>query len=288
MRKSALWGIGALVALCFAGAGIYWWRQPTPTPAAAPTPAPPVAVAPPVSAPAPVPAEPAIRHPIDAADAASANAPQLRPLPSADKADAYFTDVLTELLGKKSMLTFVNADNFANRFVVTVDNLDRAHAASRLWPVNPTPARFVTVSGPEDTLIGAENARRYTPFVQFVAAVDSARAVALYKHLYPLFQKAYEDLGYPGKYFNDRVVAVIDHLLQTPEPAGPLKVKLTEVKGPIESATPWLRYEYADTTLEALSSGQKILLRTGTENARQLKAKLAEVRRRIASGAANR
>ena len=39
----------------------------------------------------------------------------------------------------------------------------------------------------------------------------------VYERLYPLFQQAYEDLGYPGKYFNDRLVEVIDHLLQTPE-----------------------------------------------------------------------
>ena len=33
------------------------------------------------------------------------------------------------------------------------------------------------------------------------------KALALvYQRLYPLFQQSYEDLGYPGKYFNDRLV----------------------------------------------------------------------------------
>jgi hypothetical protein len=122
--------------------------------------------------------------------------------------------------------------------------------------------------------------------VQFVETVDSPRAVALYRRHYALFQQAYGDLGYPRAYFNDRLVEVIDHLLATPEPAGPVKVRLTEVKGPVAPAQPWVRYEFADPGLEALSSGQKMLVRMGPENARRLKAKLAELRRLVASGGA--
>ncbi len=84
--------------------------------------------------------------------------------------------------------------------------------------------------------------------------------------MYPQLQKTYEELGYPGRYFNDRVVEVIDHLLATPEPpaAGPL-MQLTEVKGSVPSTQPWLRYEFADTDLQSLSSGQRILLRVGPD-----------------------
>jgi hypothetical protein len=34
--------------------------------------------------------------------------------------------------------------------------------------------------------------------------VDSAKLVAMYVRLYPLFQQACVDLGYPDGYFNDR------------------------------------------------------------------------------------
>ena len=80
------------------------------------------------------------------------------------------------------------------------------------------------------------------------------------------------------------VVAVIDQLLATPEPAGPLAVKLTEVKGEVASTQPWTRYEFADPKLEALPAGSKALLRMGPENSRKLKAKLREFRAAIASG----
>jgi hypothetical protein len=36
--------------------------------------------------------------------------------------------------------------------------------------------------------------------------VDTRKAVALYVDLYPLFQGAYAELGYPNRYFNDRLI----------------------------------------------------------------------------------
>ena len=283
MKRKTIVRLGLLALLGLVAAGGYWlWQQQKPTlnpvSLAGTDPAPPAATEP-VPAPAPARAEPAIAHPLEPASGAS---PGLRPLPAADKADAYVSAALVDLLGRKAVLTFLSTDRFAARLVATVDNLDRPHAAARLWPVNPTAARFVTEPAADGTQIGARNAARYAPVVQFITSIDAARAVALYKQIYPLVQPAYEELGSPGKYFNDRLVQVIDHLLQTPEPAGPVKVRLTEVRGPLASATPWLRYEYADPTLEARSAGQKLLLRVGPDNARQLKAKLAEVRGLIA------
>jgi hypothetical protein len=281
MNKRTIWWLALLALLGMAAAGLYWWQQqarPVPPPSGAP-----IAIAP-----LPAPAEPvasappAIAHPIEP----PASAPEVvaRTLPAPDQADSYVSDALADLLGRKSVLTFLNTDRFIAHLVATVDNLDRSHAAARLWPLNPTPDRFVTVSGPTGTIIAAENAKRYEPVVGFISSVNAAKAVALYRHLYPLFQHAYEQLGYPGKYFDDRLVQVIDHLLQAPEPSDPISVKLTEVKGPIESTTPWLRFEYADAALESRSAGQKILMRVGKENAKQLKAKLAEIRRLVARG----
>jgi hypothetical protein len=103
----------------------------------------------------------------------------------------------------------------------------------------------------------------------------------MYARLYPLFQQAYEEQGYPGKYFNDRVVEVIDQLLATPELSEPIKLTLTHVQGPIQSSQPWLRYEFDDPDLEARPAGQKILLRMGRGNADLLKNKLREFRERI-------
>jgi hypothetical protein len=105
----------------------------------------------------------------------------------------------------------------------------------------------------------------------------------MYRRLYPLLQEAYEELGYPGKYFNDRVVEVIDDLLAAPDVVSPIKLKRIEVPGAIPGKAGGL-YVFEDAKLEARTAGQKILLRVGHDNAVKLKAKLAEVRARIASG----
>jgi len=193
---------------------------------------------------------------------------------------------LGDLLGARDMAAFLQMDGLVRRVVATVDNLGREHTPARLWPVNPTPERFAVVgSGPVQT-IGLDNAARYGALVRWIESVDMERAVALYARLYPLFQQAYEELGYPGRYFNDRLVAVIDHLLQAPEPASPVAVKLTEVKGDVPSTRPWVRYEFADPQLQSLSSGQKIMVRVGLENERRLKVRLKALRALVATGAA--
>ena len=183
---------------------------------------------------------------------------------------------------RNDVLKFLQLDKLAIRVVATVDNLARPHAAPALWPVNPTPGRFTTAeTGAAPTTISAANNQRYTPLVRFIESVDSAKAVALYVNAYPLFQQAYEELGYPRRYFNDRLVAVIDHLLATPAASEGLGVKLTQVKGPIAPARPWVRYEFSDATLESLSSGQKMMLRAGPDNQARLKIKLREIRGQI-------
>lgn len=56
--------------------------------------------------------------------------------------------------------------------------------------------------------------------------------MALYVQLYPLFQQANVELGYPKSHFNDRVVTVIDHLLAAPVQIAALEVSRIDVKGP--------------------------------------------------------
>lgn len=215
------------------------------------------------------PAEPAIKYPLEA-----------RPLARSLRADE-IGPALAELLGREAVAKFLHIDEFPRRFVATVDNLARSHAPGLLWPVQPAPDRFRVDEHNGGPVIGLDNDSRYTPFVLLAESVDAARAVDLYVRLYPSLQRAYEELGFPDKYFNDRLVAVIDVLLATPNVEYPVKLQLTEVKGPIPSLRPWTRYEFADPALESLSAGQKILLRTGPVNQRRLKAKLSEIRSEI-------
>jgi hypothetical protein len=276
--------IGAIVAfvLVLLGTAYLGWRwyqqqmlaEPVPVAAApndAPAPPPPPAQPPAASA------EP--QNPMDAL------APPDAALPKLPDSDARVTKALIELFGGKNVAAYMHPDGIVRRFVTTVDNLAREQAPPSAWPVLPTGQRFITdgQQGQAQT-IAANNAARYNAIVLLAESVDPAKAAAVYAKLYPLFQQAYEELGYPGRYFNDRLIAVIDHLLQAPEPKGPVEVRLVEVKGDVPSTRPWVRYEYADPKLESLSSGQKIMVRIGPENERKLKTSLRGLRQQIATG----
>jgi len=279
MNRMSIAAVAALL-LTALGLGALYWVQQRPRSAPVERSAP-IAEAP--ADPASAPAEPAIRHPLDPALAASA------PLPAPGDAQSQWRQALAEVIGRAAVTRFMQTENFAQRFVVTVDNLARVHAAPRLWPVQPTPGRFSVSGDGELRNVAAENAGRYTPFVTMATSIDARRAAAAYARMYPQLQSAYEELGYPNRYLNDRVVEVIDHLLATPEPpsAGPL-MQLTEVKGSVPSTQPWLRYEFADPDLQALSSGQRILLRVGPAHRQALKAKLSELRGMVTRAPASR
>ncbi|MDM0112815.1 DUF3014 domain-containing protein [Variovorax sp. J22R133] len=276
VRESSVWTAVVVVVLLL-GAGALWWRW---SQEQAPLQAPPAAS---TAEQTPTPSDMAPPPVADASPQNPIDTPQ-GPLPPLGSSDSQVTASLNELFGKKNVISMLQVDGFVRRFVATVDNLPREHAAPRMWPVHPMGKRFSVSGSGEAQAIALDNGSRYTPLILMAETVDPARAAKVYTGLYPLFQQAYEELGYPGKYFNDRLVAVIDHLLRAPEPQGPLRVKLTEVKGDSPLEQPWVHYEFADPQLESLSAGQKMMVRVGLVNERRIKARLKAFRDQVATG----
>ena len=262
------WGVPVAIALIIAAAGgayyVYYLAQQRPLPpVAARAPAAPAQSAPQASAEAP-----RIEHPIE-----QAGAPPAAPLPALDESDAAVRETLAAIVGGATFEALFRPQNIVRNVVTTIDNLPRKSVAPRIMPINPVPGAF-RVAGPDGAVVvGLDNAARYTPYVRAMEAIDSTKLVAIYVRFYPLFQQAYADLGYPSRYFNDRVFDVIDHLLATPD-----------VRGPLALTQPKVLYEYADPTLQDLSAGQKVLLRMGGENEAKVKAKLRELKRALTRG----
>ena len=269
-----------LLALAAAFLGWRWYQQQQPLHV---EPVPPVATAP-NDGPAPAPAPPPLPESLEPQNPIDAIALPASGLPTVADSDTRVMKALVDLMGSKNVADFLQFEGIVRRTVATVDNLAREQSPASTWPVQPTKQRFTTEGKAGAQTIAAGNAARYTPIVQLAESINPAKAAKTYAQLYPLFQKAYEELGYPGRYFNDRLIAVIDHLLQAPEPSGPVQVRLVEVKGKVSSQRPWVRYEYADPQLESLSSGQKIMVRMGLENERRMKATLRGFREQIATG----
>jgi hypothetical protein len=166
----------------------------------------------PATQPPPPPAAPATLHPLPAA-AAPAN-----PLPALNDSDVAFGSALAGLTGAAAVERYLAPDNLIRRIVVTVDNLPRQKVAMDKRAAGPVPGHF-EVSGDElQATVAPSNAARYQPLVAIVRKLDMHAVGEVYFRFYPLFQSAYEDLGYPTGYFNDRLVAAIDDLLAAPQP----------------------------------------------------------------------
>ena len=258
------WGFPLLLGAIIAAAGViyYFWQLRVESQRPAPAPA---AVTPSVT-PQPS-AEPRIEHPIEVAAAPAV------PLPALAESDPSLQEALAGLLGGASFDLLFRPQDVVRHFVAAIDNLPRKTVAQQIMPIKPVTGAFRT-SGPEGRIVvGPDNAARYSAYVRALEAVDSAKLVLLYVRFYPLFQQAYAELGYPSRYFNDRVFEVIDHLLATPD-----------VRGPIALVQPKVMYEYADPALQDLSAGQKMLVRMGPENEAKVKAKLRELKKALTRG----
>jgi len=259
---------GWLILLVFvfallAGGGYYFWRTRGQAPA--PPPAPEATTAP--APPAPQASAPPIEHPVESAQAPS------EPLPALGDSDVALQDALAGLFDAQAFTRLFYPENIVRHFVAAIDNLPRRSVALRIMPIKPVGGPFL-VTGPDGSLIiSPDNAARYTPYVRVLEAVDTQKLVATYVRLYPLFQQAYAELGYPSRYFNDRVFEVIDNLLAAPDV--PAKITLTQPK---------VMYEYADPELEKLSAGQKMMMRMGRDNEARVKAKLRDIKRALSKG----
>ena len=251
-------GVAALIFV-LAATGVYYLRsrnQALPAAPSAPTAA------------APAASEPGIAHPLP--EGAS---PAAAPLPELADSDAPLRDALGKISGADAVKDFLVPQDLIRKMVVTVDNLPRQKVAVEKRPANPAGGSFLANGDELHATLDQHNFERYKPMVAVVSQLDAKQLGALYIHYYPLFQQSYQNLGYPNGYFNDRLVEVIDNLLATPEP-----------KGPIELVRPNVMYVYADPALESRSAGQKLLLRMGPENTKAIKAKLIELRAVINAG----
>ena len=262
-RHSSRTAVVVLVVLALVAGALYyvWSKYASPLPAVAPT-------ASRTTAPSPAAPRPAIQHPIEKAPAAqTADAASL---PVLDDSDTVARSAIATILDNDSLTRLLVPDGIVRHIVATVDALPHKTIATQVLPVRPVSGPFATKTTARGTSIALENAMRYSVYIGAAESIDIKRLAGFYVRLYPLFQQAYVELGYPKGYFNDRLIGVIDHLLAAPEPPSPVYLSQSKVM-----------YEFADLALEDLSAGQKILVRTGLENEQRIKVKLRDIRKAL-------
>ncbi len=207
------------------------------------------------------------KYPVSAI-AHSTPAPAASVVPDADEVGA--RQSLLALPGAQGLASLLDRPEMIQRIVATIDALPGKRLSAKVLPVKPPDGSFQVTREGDTTVIAPGNADRYAPYLAIAERLDKDALLDWYVQHYDEFDQAYRQLGYPAGHFNDRLVAVIDNLLQAPEPA--TSPGLVARKG---------GWAYANPKLESLSVGQKMMLRLPPAERAKLRARLHQWRRAL-------
>ena len=191
-------------------------------------------------------------------------------LPYLANSDKFVFDVINSLIKNHSLVKLFYKERIIHDIVVSTINLTQQSVPVKVMPFVPPTGNFITYNLNNRLVISPDNKQRYANYIKIAEAVDTNKLVALYIQLYPLLQQQYKELGYPNKSFNDLLIETIDDLLDAPD-----------LKDPVHIVQLVYLYQFEDADLEALSIGQKILIRLGVKNENLIKSKLSEIKKEL-------
>jgi Protein of unknown function (DUF3014) len=243
-RPSALGALAVLVLLAGAIIVFYYWR---PLPFARPAPE-------------------QVRL---AADASGSQVPtEFGPVPELGVSDEFVRALVRQLSSHPALVSWLASDQLVRAATVVVDKIAIGSSPSRelraLGPATP----FLVTAGPGVLRIDPKGYARYDTFANVIDSIDTEGASRAFRRLRPLFQQAFDELGYTNLTFDDRLALALGRLVDTPVPEGDVAVLATSVT-----------FQFADPELEALSPAQKHLLRMGPRNMRLVQHKIREFAR---------
>jgi len=182
--------------------------------------------------------------------------------------DAVVRELAAGLSSNPKLAAWLVNDDLIRRFTASVNNIaagmsPRAH----LEFLRPKEGFEVDRRGGDVLVIDEHSYHRYDLPSAVFSSLDTEGTVALYRELKPLIDEAYREIAPPGRSFDDRLQAALDHMLAVPVVDGPTQV-LERV----------VTYAWADDELEAMSGAQRHLLRMGPDNVRKIQSKLSELK----------
>jgi hypothetical protein len=181
---------------------------------------------------APAPAPEPVVEPV-AEEEAPAEEPVVEepPLPDLAGSDPVALEALTDMVGSEPVDEFVAQEAVISKFVASVDALGGRQVPAVIQAVQGPGGEFQATADerPESVIldevgdpipqfvVDPANYQRYTPYVEMLEAVDARQAAAVFQRNQPLFDEAFAQLGYAEGDFEQRLRAIIDELLATPD-----------------------------------------------------------------------
>ncbi|MGZ9896970.1 DUF3014 domain-containing protein [Shewanella gaetbuli] len=229
----------------------------------------------PVQLPEPVPAEPIEQAPIEEpiieetieapSDTVSLGEPETpvveaEPLPDLSESDDFMEQKALAVADGMKIDPLIIKKDMARQLVVFVDNLAQGEVIRKASPLKGPESNFTVSEITNKTYLNPDSYHRYDLYADFISGLDKQQLANTYQELAPLFEQAFDELGYSDLPFDERMQQVFKMVLDAPI-----------IEDPIELTSISVNYQFADPNLEALPNAQKLLIRMGPKNTRKIK-----------------
>jgi hypothetical protein len=268
LKRSSFWFY--IPPPLIAGALLAFWQYRKHQPAAEPEPADP---SPPTEevvqnhAPQPTPASP---EPTPTPGETTAEAPTPAtpqpPVTDVQEATRLFPQLAAKVFPKDRIANWLAQSDLLRRIVGIVDCLANGVSPKGQMEFLAPRAHYQAVRGARGLQAAPANSLRTKVIVDTFCLANAQTMAAAYNRLEPVFDKLYQDLGYPNARFRDALGRACKVLLATPVPDREPTL--------VRSGT---TYFYADARLEKLPAAQKHLLRLGVTDAKRVQTKIRQL-----------
>jgi hypothetical protein len=208
--------------------------------------------------------------PVPAAERAPAPKREIRPLggdaasivlPPLNDTDALVRELVKKISSHSRVAAWLATNDLIRSFTIAVTNVAEGKTPARQLTVLRPSSGFRVLERGGDLIIDPRSYERYDTLAAAAASMDADGSARLYATLKPRIEEAARELGVSP--FDRTFERTIVLLLSTPVVDGPIRV---EPRG--------IGYGFADPKLEALTGGQKQLLRMGPRNLRVIQTSM--------------
>jgi hypothetical protein len=181
-------------------------------------------------------------------------------LPPLAEMDPVVRGLLSALTAQPELLKWLATDDLLGSMATAIDRLARGESPARDLAVLRPEQPFTTAGRDGALRVDPTGYARYTPLVQAVTTIDTARLAAAFTTLRPRLAEAYAAQGHPEGGFDDALARALGTIVSTPDV--PADAALVPGVG---------GYQYDDPAWQRLPPAQRHLLRMGPDHVRAVR-----------------
>lgn len=191
-------------------------------------------------------------------------------LPALKSSDDFMRDYLKPFSGHPVFREWLTHPDITRRLVAIVDTIARGEippaGLTFFHPKKP----FKVIKKGNRMIMDPKNHSRYAAIIDGFVAINTGGILDLFQRIHPLLEKAYLELGYPEKKFDDTLKQAFAVILNTPVIPSPTVLEPQVVT-----------YSFKNPYLESLLPVQKMIARTGPDNTRKILEKCRRISRQL-------